>query len=273
MPSPLLSRQSLAVLLMALAAGLALAGPEAEEQGERLAQAVYDRPDGKDMSVRAVMLLTEHGRSPRVRELHTYRLRRGPEQVWSLIRFTSPADVNDTGLLTLDHAGAETDQWLYLPALDRARRIPSARKGGRFVGSDFYYEDLRDRTPDMDHHRLLGDEELDGRPVQVLESVPVDPDNSVYSRRLSWIDSERLLPLRVEFFVAGRDEPAKRLQVHAVEQVQGYWTVMDSTMTDLQSAHETQIAVEAIQYDRGLPFTFFSRQTLEDPAREASYRL
>ena len=115
-----------------------------DSEGRRLAQMIYDRPDGNDMSVHAKMVLIDQGHDARERDMYIYRLKIKPGEVRSLIRFTSPATIDGTGLLTLDDKGKDTEQWVYLPALDRARRISSSRKGGRFVGSDIYYEDNRD---------------------------------------------------------------------------------------------------------------------------------
>lgn len=244
-----------------------------EEVGRDLAQRVYDRPDGKDMSTRSRMVLQEKGGEPRVRQMYTYRLEEARGQVRSLIRFTAPADIRGTGLLTLDHPDGSSDQWVYLPALDRSRRISAERKGGRFVGSDIFFEDLQDRKVDMDRHRLLREEPLFEMPTQVLESIPVEPGNSTYGKRISWIHKPSLLPLRIDFYAPGRDaQPIKRMEVHRIEQVQGYWTVMDNTITDLASGHRTRTVLEKVVYDRGLPASLFTSRSLEDTARERAHR-
>jgi len=244
-----------------------------ETAGRRLAQQVYDRPDGNDMSTAGTMALEAQGQKPRVRQMYTYRLDKARGEIRSLIRFTAPADIRGTGLLTLDHPDGGSDQWVYLPALDRSRRISANRKGGRFVGSDIYFEDLQDRKVNMDRHRLLGQEKVFGMQTQVLESVPVKPDNSTYGKRVSWVHKPSLLPLRVDFYAPGRNaKPIKRMEVHRIEQVQGYWTVMDSTITDLSSGHRTRMVVEKVAYDRDLPASLFTSQMLEDPARERAYR-
>ncbi|HSP00319.1 MAG TPA: outer membrane lipoprotein-sorting protein [Thioalkalivibrio sp.] len=256
--------------LSALAMSPALAD---EVAGKRLAQQVYDRADGDDMSTRGAMVLEEQGHAPRTRQMFTYRLDKGYGEVWSLIRFTAPSDIAGTGLLTLDHADGTSDQWVYLPALDRSRRIPAARKGGRFVGSDLVFEDLQDRKVEMDRHRLLGQETVSGVPTLMLESIPVDASNSTYGRRVSWVHQESLLPLRIDFYAPGRDDsPAKRMEVHRLEQVQGIWTVMDSSVTDLGTGHRTRLVMEAVVYDQRLPESLFSSQALEDPARESAHR-
>ncbi|WP_281049170.1 outer membrane lipoprotein-sorting protein [Thauera sp. GDN1] len=259
--------------LAGLAAGLLIGSAAgADDAGLALAQRVYDRPDGKDASSVVTMSLTEEGRSPRVRSMVLYRLSGEGGEVATLIRFTDPADIAGTGLLTLDAAYGESSQWIYLPAMQRVRRVDSSRKGGRFVNSDYYFEDLRDRKPAMDTHRVIGQESIDGVACEVLESVPVEAGNSVYLRRVSWIDPVSLLPLRVDFYEKDAERPAKRLEVAAREQVQGYWTVTDSTMTDLRSGHRTRLVVERIAYDRGLPARLFSSKALEDEAGEKEFR-
>ena len=255
-------------LLLLPAAGSA----DALERGRALAQSVYERPAGEDVSTRGTMVLTDPGREPRVRELFVFRRDRGNGDVSTLIRFTAPSDIAGTGLLTIDHPDGASDQWVFLPALGSSRRVPSARRGGRFVGSDFFYEDLQDRKLEMDTHRWLRTETLHGVPTEVLESVPVDPANSVYGRRASWIHPDSLLPIQVDFFRPGRSEPFKRSSVQRAELIQGYWTITHTLMTDLESGHTTSLIATTVEYDRGLPDTLFSSRTLEDPALEQPFR-
>jgi len=257
-------------LLLLISLDSAVAG---ERAGEMLARQVHDRPDGEDMTTRSTMVLAEADREPRVRRMITYRIDLASGETRSLIRFTAPEDIADTGLLTFDHPDGRSEQWIYLPALDRSRRIPATRKGGRFVGSDLFYEDLRTRRVELDHHRLMGTEMLFGVETQLLESIPVEPGNSTYGKRLRWIHPDTLLPLRVDFFPpGGGEQPKKRLEVHRIEQVQGYWTVLDTTITDLDSGHSTRLLAEEVRYDRQLPDSLFTSRALEDPERERHYR-
>ncbi|MBP7469292.1 MAG: outer membrane lipoprotein-sorting protein [Thauera sp.] len=259
--------------LACLGAGLLIgSAAQADEAGLALAQRVYDRADGKDASSVVTMSLIAEGREARERSMVLYRASATDGEVSTLIRFTGPADIAGTGLLTLDEADGESNQWIYLPAMQRVRRVDSNRKGGRFVNSDYYFEDLRDRKPTMDTHRVIGQETIAGVACDVLESVPVEAGNSVYLRRVSWIDPASLLPLRVDFFEKDAEQPSKRLEVVVRDQVQGYWTVMDSTMSDLRSGHRTRLVVERIAYDRGLPTRLFSSKALEDERGEKEFR-
>ena len=255
-----------------LAMSFLAANATADDAGQKLAQAVYDAPSGDDLASRATMTLVEKGRDPRVREMYSLAVERGPGERWSLTRFTSPADIAGVGLLTKDYPGDENDQWLYLPALDRVRRVSSGRKGGRFVGSDLFFEDLRDREVNMDRHRLIGEEKVGSLLCKVLESVPADADNSVYTKRVRWVHPGTLIPLRVDLFQAHSDAPVKRLMVKRIKKIQGIWTVLDSTMEDLESGHTTRISVAEVKYNQGIPEQLFTRQSLSDANADSRYR-
>lgn len=263
------------ILSLQIVAYLALFMPNAmaSEEGMRLAEQVYNRPAGKDSSASTIMTLEGEKQSTRVRDMSIFTFKEGESERWTLIRFSAPADIKDTGLLTLDHPGDESDQWIYLPALDRVRLIASNRKSGRFVGSDFTYEDLRDREPNMDKHTIDGVDKVGGLECTQLISVPVDPDNSSYSKRVSCVHLDTLLVLRVDYYEKGKDEPVKRLLAKKLKKIQGYWTVLHSTMHDLREGSQTQIETKIIKYDVGIPGNLFSKRGLSDSGREKQYEL
>jgi hypothetical protein len=255
-------------LLLWLAASPAARGDDAAE----LAQRVHDRPNGRDLVTQGRMVLTEKGRAPRIREIVTYRLDKSGGETANLIRFLEPEDIAGTGLLSIDKADGSTDQWLYLPALDRVRRISSERKGGRFVGSDLYFEDLQERKPSKDRHRLLGRQTENGIQCEVIESVPIDAGDSVYLKRISWIDPATLIVQRADYFEKDANTPSKRWLLRGKKRNQGYWTLTDSRMIDLASGHETRMVIDSAVYDQKLPAKLFTPQTLADESLESEYR-
>ncbi|NHO64586.1 outer membrane lipoprotein-sorting protein [Aestuariicella hydrocarbonica] len=244
---------------------------DSSAKAKALAQAVYDRPSGDNISSRVIMALESKGKVQKKRLLYSYGADKGKGERWGLMRFITPKDIAGTGLLSIDHPGDESDQWLYLPSLDRVRRIASSRKGGRFVGSDFFYEDLSDREVSMDNHRLLGSDEVGGVSCTLLESTPVEKSNSVYSKRVSCIHDRLLIPLRVDFYTRG-DKPVKRLQASKIRKVQGYWTVYQSTMTDLKKNHKTHLITTDVIYDQQLPDNLFTQRGLADENLEKPFR-
>jgi hypothetical protein len=252
--------------------GLGLGLPARADEALKLAQAVHARPVGRDLSTLSRMELTQRGRAPRVRELATYRLDRGDGETANLLRFLAPEDIAGTGLLSVDKADGSTDQWLYLPELDRVRRIAGDRKGGRFVGSDLFFEDLQERKPSADSHRIVGRETVAGVSCQLLESVPREAGSSVYSRRLSWVDPATSLVLRVDYFTRSPDNPVKRWEAVDRRQIQSIWTVTDSRMSDLASGHQTRMLITKAVYDRRLPARLFNSRALADEQLEAEFR-
>lgn len=263
-------RAALVILLCLF--GCAAGSTALADEASDLAQRVYDRPNGRDLVTLGRMVLTEKGRAPRIREIAAYRLEKSGGETANLIRFLGPEDIAGTGLLSIDKADGSTDQWLYLPALDRVRRISSERKGGRFVGSDLYFEDLQERKPSQDHHRLLGKQTENGILCEVLESVPLNADDSVYRKRINWIDPATAIVQRTDYYEKDPDAPSKRWLLRSKKRNQGYWTLTDSRMIDLSSGHETRLVIDAVLYDQKLPAKLFTSQALADESLETEYR-
>lgn len=266
-PGPRLHFASLLLLALLIGASSAFA-----DEASDLAKKVFDRPNGRDLTTLGRMVLTEKDRAPRIREIVTYRLDKSGGETANLIRFLDPEDIAGTGLLSIDKSDGSTDQWLYLPALDRVRRISSDRKGGRFVGSDLYYEDLQERKPTKDRHRILGKQTENGILCEVLESIPVDADESVYKKRISWVDPSTFIVQRVDYFEKDTNSPSKRWLLRGKKRNQGYWTLTDSRIIDLSGGHETRLVIDVALYDQKLPAKLFTSQALADESLESEYR-
>lgn len=244
----------------------------ADEKGQALAQAAYDRPDGKTLVMKTSMVMEREGSQPRQREFYSYRKDFSDGSIKSLVRFILPADVQDTGLLTDNHPDGENEQRIYLPALARVRRIAGDRKGGRFVGSDVYYEDLEDRKVSEDVHTYIGEQALDGVLCEIIESVPIDPSNSSYSKRVVWIHPETLIAVRVDFYRDNENDPMKRFLVKKIDRIQGYWTPVLVEFSDLKGDHKTYMRLDKVSYDTDLPDSLFSQSILQSPSDEIPYR-
>lgn len=238
---------------------------KALKKGNLLAKKVYNRPDGKDSAALIKMTLKRKNSESRVRTFFSYSREPKPKTQDVLIRFLTPTDIKDTGLLTKDQPGENSQQWIFLPTLKRSREISSSRKGGRFVGSDYFYQDLQDREVEEDNHLYKGTGEVNGQEAHILISKPKKDSSTVYGTRVQWIHKKTLLPLKVIFYDKS-NKKWKELIVHKMQNVQGYWTVMDSTMTDLKNNGSTRLTVEKIKYDIGIPEKQFNKQSLENPA-------
>ncbi|MEO0438405.1 MAG: outer membrane lipoprotein-sorting protein [Pseudomonadota bacterium] len=245
----------LAIAIFALSTLVSSAGrADAIDEAFLIANRVVNRLVGDDSITKGLMTIETKSGRVRERELLTYQLN-APQGRRSLMLFTSPANIEATSLLVHDDDDAI---WLYLPALNRTRRISSSNRGGRFVQSHLYYEDLQERPPSLDAHKILRKEVIFGTETIVLESVPKIESSSTYSRRISWIHPDLDLPLQVDFYRADDSQPVKRLKVRRVEQISGYWTVTEMTITDLKSDLKTTIIAENTCYNVGLNPEVFS---------------
>jgi hypothetical protein len=233
---------------------------DAAEQGRALAQAVHDRPVGDDVTIKAVMELIDRNDAVRRRDFDMYGMETA-EVRRQLIRFTSPADIAGTGFLVLEEGDA-TEQFLYLPALRRTRRIVASQKGHSFVNSDFSYEDMERRPVDTWSHQLMGSELVGSVETQILDSRPDEGTDSSYTRVRSWIVEDIAVPVKIEFF--GRnDRHLKTYTVLSLQNIQGYWTETKIQMEDVRSGHRTVITNLETTYDTGLSHDLFTQRHLE----------
>lgn len=231
--------------------------------GQTLAQKVFDRDDGKDSMAEVRMLLIDKSGDRRPRTLTTATKDYGKLSK-SLIRFTSPADIKDTGFLTWENEDRDDDQFLYLPSLRRVRRIVSRQKDNRFVNSDYTYEDMQKRKVDKDNHQILGSEKYKDYDCWLLEGTARDPDDSQYGKRKSWIIKDTYVVAQIEYYNK-KGELIKVFSAHDIQKIDGIYTVMETEMRDLEKRHRTFMKIDSIQYNRGVPDKFFTTRYLEDP--------
>ncbi len=231
--------------------------------GAALAQKVYDREDGDDAYAHVRMLLIDKSGHKRMRTMISARKDFGGLSK-SLIRFTSPEAIKDTGFLTWEKEDGDDDQFLYLPALRRVRRIVSSQKDGQFVNTDYTYEDMQKRRPEKDEHKILGTETVDGYECWVLESVPKDPKSTQYSKVVNWIIKDMYLPIKTEYYEK-RGRLEKVFMAREIKEIQGIHSVLESELRSLKRKHRTLMKTEDIKYNTGIPDRIFTRRYLENP--------
>lgn len=230
--------------------------------GTEIMTKVHDRENGTSSIVESTMILINDKGQTKERAVRAVRKEYG-ELSKSMIRFLSPADVKGTGFLIWENANRNDDQFLYLPALKQdPRRIASSEKGSRFMGTEFSYEDLENRKVDADDHKLLREDKLDGRQVYVVESIPKKGSDSQYKKLVSWVRPDIWLPVKIEFYDKN-GVLLKVLTVSTIEQVQGIWTTMDSTMNNVQDKKKTQLIINKVQYNADIPDEYFTERYLK----------
>ena len=174
----------------------------AEEKGLAIALEADLRDQGwTDSSVTLQMILkNRHGetstRELRIKSLEVIDTQLGDK---SLTVFDQPRDVKGTAFLSFTRVSEPDDQWLYLPALKRVKRISSANKSGPFMGSEFSYEDMSSQEVAKYTYKWLRDEPCGALSCFVIEQYPVY-ENSGYKRRIAWIDQDHYIPWTIEFY-------------------------------------------------------------------------
>ena len=182
-----------------------------------------------------------------------------------LIRFLSPRDVENTGLLTWERKGGDDDQWLYLPAVGKPKRIASSGKKNRFMGTDFSYEDLRPEPLDAYAYKLLGSESCDGKSCFVIEAVPKtekEKQDSGYSKRKFWVLKDNHFSVKREFYDnTGTLEKIERSS--DLKSLGGtLWRANSIAMEDVKKKTKTILTNEERKVNQGLSEQLFTEREL-----------
>ncbi len=268
MPSPYRKpeHRPLAGLLVAaalLAVPATAPAQSAEERGLEIAREVDRRDLGfGDFSASMTMLLRNKNGDESVRYIRLRTLEVEGDGDKSMSIFDEPADVKGTAFLTHSHSLEPDDQWLYLPALKRVKRISSKNKSGPFMGSEFAYEDIASQEVDKYTYKFLREEQLDGTPTFVIEQYPAY-EHSGYTRQVVWIDKKRYVPLKVEYYDR-KDAHLKTLVLRDYKQYLGkYWRAGEMHMDNRQTGKSTLLTWSDYQFRNGFKDSDFVQQALK----------
>ena len=178
----------------------------------------------------------------------------------SLVVFDSPNDIKGTALLSHARILDPDDQWLFLPALKRVKRISSANKSGPFVGSEFAFEDFTALELNKYDYRWLEEATIDGLAMDVVERTP-RYENSGYSRQVSWVDREVHQVRKVEFYDR-RGDLLKTLVLSEYRAYDGIWRSHRMEMTNHQTGKSTDLIYGEYDFNVSLDEDDFVRGRL-----------
>jgi len=229
--------------------------------GKEIIEKVYYRNDGDDRRGKLTMTLINSRGDQRVREIKQFDKDFGEEEK-KIMFFISPADVYNTSFMnwSYDDPAKDDDQWIYLPALGKVKRISSDSKDDYFMGSDFTYDDLGDRHPDEDTHKLLRTETVDGEECYVVESLPKE-DNYMYSKTVTWVIKDKWIGLQKKFYDEDGDY-LKTLTVKDYENYDGILVITHSQMHNVQKDHKTVMQYKDIELNTGIDSNYFTERMM-----------
>lgn len=180
----------------------------------------------------------------------------------SLTIFDDPRDVKGTAFLNFSHATIPDDQWIFLPALKRVKRIASRNKSGPFMGSEYAYEDMTTFEVEKFTFNYVGDETYKNRTMFVVEQFPVDKFSG-YTMQKVWVDKERYVPYKIEFF----DKKKSLLKTLEFDEytlyLDKYWRPLRTEMFNEQNGKSTELVTHNIEFKTGLEDGDFDKNSLK----------
>ena len=229
--------------------------------GLEIVENVYNRSVGEDMTADLTMTLTNSSGDSRVRKIKQFSKDFGKVEK-KIMFFVTPADVKNTSFMnwSYDEEGKDDDQWIYLPALKKTKRISSDSKSDYFMGSDFTYDDLGDRQPKQDKHKLLREENVNGENCFVVESTPKDKDY-MYSKTITWIIKDKWIGLKKEFYDED-GELLKTLNVDKYENINGFLIITNTAMNNKQNDHKTIMELKNVKINTGIDDRKFTERIM-----------
>ncbi len=217
--------------------------------------------DGFEDSVSKMqMTLINAAKQEKVR-IMKMKVLEGEDEDKSLMEFLSPADVKGTKFLSYEHIDKDDDQWLYLPALKRVKRIASKNKSGAFMGSEFSYEDLGAFNPKKYKYEGEPTEAtFNGKAVYVSPAIPISK-YSGYTKLVSYIDKETFLIQKIEYY----DRKHELLKVGTFDgykKISGVYRMQGITMKNVQNDKTTILKWSDEKIKNGLSSKDFSKRYL-----------
>ncbi len=258
----LLMTVALAVPPVALAAE---SGSSTSLDAVAIVERVNAVPECDNLSRKLSMTMIDRRGKERHRETLSFRKRKDGQKNMALF-YLAPANVRDTALLTYDYedASLSDDQWIYLPALRKARRISAANRGDYFLGTDFTYEDTKKEgkieVSDFNFALL----ESDSAGELLIEAIP---RSAAIARELGygklhiWVDPATWLVNRASYWDT-KLKPLKDISFSGARQVNGFWVRDGILATNHKTGHRTEFSFSDIDCETPLEDTLFSRQSL-----------
>jgi len=216
----------------------------------------------QDSTADMLMLLRNKQGQESIREIKMKSLEVLNDGDKSLTIFNKPRDVKGTAFLSFSHPVDADDQWLFLPALKRVKRISSRNKSGPFMGSEFAFEDLSSFEVEKYTYKYLGVDELNGMTNFKVEQYPVD-ENSGYTRRIVWIDTTEYRIHKIDFYDR-KDSLLKTLTFSDYKQyLAKHWRADNQEMINHQNGKSTELKWSDYNFKTGLSDSDFNRNSLK----------
>jgi uncharacterized protein len=222
-----------------------------------------------DSTSDATFTLTNKNGQERIRKTYgTSKLQSNGVDNMRMTRFLTPSDVKGTVSLLIENSAKDDDIWIYLPALKKVRRLVSSNKKDSFVGTDFSYGDVIGHKPSEWNHKIVKEEDCEGKPCWVTEATPKSDEvknNSGYSKRLGWILKENFVAVKAEFYDESGQlvKTSKFSDIRLVDKERNKWQPMRLESVNVQTGHKTVIQFQNFKANQNVKEDFFTTRYME----------
>jgi|TARA_B110000116_G_C16727486_1_gene532112 outer membrane lipoprotein-sorting protein len=253
----------LSALSLTLVSNTSFALSAEEQKGLDISIEAKKRDLGwQDSTADMQMLLRNKQGQESIREIKMKSLEVDNDGDKSLTIFNKPRDVKGTAFLSFSHPVDADDQWLFLPALKRVKRISSRNKSGPFMGSEFAFEDLSSFEVEKYSYKYLGVEDVNGLTNFKVEQYPVD-ENSGYTRRIVWLDTLEYRTNKINFYDR-KNSLLKTLTFSDYKQyLAKHWRADKQEMINHQNGKSTELKWSNYDFKTGLSDSDFNRNSLK----------
>jgi hypothetical protein len=243
-----------------------------DPEARRIMEMVDARDDGDNQTADMEMILIDKNGSKRNRKIASFSKDKGDDTL-RLMFFLQPADVEDTAFLTFDYddPNRDDDQWLYLPALRKTKRIASSDKSGSFMGSDLNYSDMTDRELEDFDYRFYEkgrEQTFDGIKTWAIWSIPRSKTvvkETGYAKSLLFVRQDNYFVIRSILWVENGGD-LKYMMVNRLEQISGIWVATEMQVArkaGKQTVHKTLVKLDNVRFDQDLDEAMFSIRKME----------
>jgi hypothetical protein len=257
------------LLTSVLCLTLALPAWADDPKARAIMEQVEDRDDGDHQTGEMQMRLIDRHGNERLRNIRTFAMDKG-EDTQRLMFFLHPADVKDTAFLTYDYddPDADDDQWLYLPALRKTKRIATSDKSGSFMGSDLSYADMTSRDLEDYDYTLKKEMQVRGHAAWLIEALPRSAEvieETGYTKSLLIVRKDLHMVVRAVHWVKDGGY-LKYVDATRIEQIDNIWVATEmkvATKKGKQTIHSTVLTLEKVRFNQNLDPEMFTTRRME----------
>ena len=240
-----------------------------DPEARAIMEKVDARDDGDNQTSKMEMILIDKRGKKRIRKIRGFSKDKG-EDTLRLMFFLEPADVKDTAFLTYDYDSPDKDddQWLFLPALKKTKRIASSDKTSSFMGSDFSYADMTKHELENYNYTLLKEMKVGKVDTWLIESIPRTKkviDQYGYTKSVLFVRKDNFMVIRAVHWVK-EGKRLKYMDVRRLELIDGIWVATEIHMTTKKgkrTLHKTIMTFDDVNFNQDLKEDFFTVRQME----------